>query len=200
MIRNSGTDKWRRLIVAVAVISTASTTLAGSPAAASSTRTTIPGNGTYRVNTDFKAGLYRSIGNDGCYWERAKNASGDFSAIIANDNVDGQGLVLIRSGDKVFKTSGCHTWRRVSAKTQKTKSKKTTIPGNGVYLVGADFKPGTYRSKANSGCYWERASSADGTFDSIIANDNVDGQAIVTINRTDKVFSTSGCHAWKRIE
>lgn len=74
-----------------------------------------------------------------------------------------------------------------------------TIPGDGTYLVGVDIKPGTYRSTGNDLCYWERDKSADGNFGSIIANDNVTGQGIVTIKSTDKVFTSNNCNDWKRV-
>jgi hypothetical protein len=80
------------------------------------------------------------------------------------------------------------------------KSKKTTIPGNGSYLVGSDFLPGTYRSIRNiSSCYWERARSADGTSGSTIANGISTGQLVVTISASDSVFKSSRCATWTRI-
>lgn len=49
------------------------------------------GSGTLEVGTDVKPGTYRTTGDsDGmCYWERAKNSSGEPEAILANDNVTG---------------------------------------------------------------------------------------------------------------
>lgn len=45
----------------------------------------------------------------GCYWERDRNDSGDFDAIIANDNVDGPSSVSVNKGEFV-KFSGSCTW------------------------------------------------------------------------------------------
>lgn len=72
-----------------------------------------------------------------------------------------------------------------------------TIPGSGVYLVGEDIQPGTYRSES-SGCYWARLSGTSGEFSEIIANDNVEGTAYVTIAATDVAFETSRCGDWTR--
>jgi hypothetical protein len=177
----------------------AATTAAASPAAAGPA-STIPGDGTFLVGTDFTAGVFRSTGNSFCYWQRSKDASGTLDSIIANDIGSGQRLVYVRTTDKVFKTSGCSTWKRVLTAEIETPSKNTTIPGDGSYLVGADFLPGTYRSSGNTGsCYWQRARSADGTLDSIIANDISTGQVVVTVNATDIVFGTTGCAGWTRI-
>lgn len=71
-----------------------------------------------------------------------------------------------------------------------------TIPGDGTYRVGVDIAPGTYVSSGNSWCYWERLSDLDGTFNSIIANDNIAGQGVVTIKSSDAAFSNSGCADW----
>ena len=168
--------------------------------AAAVPKTTIPGSGTYLVGRDFVAGVYRSIGNTSCYWARATNAGGSLSSILANDIGSGQRLVYVRPTDRVLKTSGCRTWNRVSGATLALRSNRTTIAGNGSYLVRSDLRPGTYRSTGNSGsCYWERARSADGSLASIIANESSRGQLVVTISAADSVFSTSNCATWVRI-
>ncbi|WP_338887828.1 hypothetical protein [Rhodococcus sovatensis] len=74
--------------------------------------------------------------------------------------------------------------------------------GNGTWAVGSDIAPGTYVSAGSTdeyGCYWERASSFYGDFDSIIANDFVSpesGQAVVTIKSTDVAFIPDYCGTW----
>lgn len=68
-----------------------------------------------------------------------------------------------------------------------------TISGEGVYEVGRDMKPGTYRSAGNFQCYWQVSSDPNG--DDILSNDNVDGPAIVTV-RSGQYFTSSGCDDW----
>ncbi|MBB4794919.1 hypothetical protein [Streptomyces nodosus] len=73
------------------------------------------GEGEYVVGEDIKAGTYKTAGPDGgfgCYWERAKNASGEFDAIIANNNLQGPGRVTLNQGE-YFKTNRCQEWKRV---------------------------------------------------------------------------------------
>ncbi|MFD7709728.1 hypothetical protein [Streptomyces sp. NPDC059786] len=73
------------------------------------------GEGEYLVGEDIKAGTYKTAGPDGgfgCYWERAKDASGEFGSIIANNNLQGPGRVTINSGE-YFKSSGCEKWVKV---------------------------------------------------------------------------------------
>lgn len=83
--------------------------------------------------------------------------------------------------------------------TARPSGASSTFPGDGIYEVGRDIKPGTYSSvKPDSGnCYWARLSSTDG-FDGILANSNTAGQSLVTIKGSDKFFETNGCSDWVR--
>ena len=78
-------------------------------------------------------------------------------------------------------------------------AKKANEFGPGVYLVGTDIQPGQYRNAGSSGCYWARLSSTSGDLDAILANDNADGQAIVTIAATDAAFESTRCGTWTKI-
>ncbi|MET7921558.1 hypothetical protein ABZU45_38255 [Streptomyces avermitilis] len=51
-------------------------------------------------------------GRFGCYWERAKDAGGEFGSIIANNNLEGPGRVTLNSGE-YFKTNRCQEWKKV---------------------------------------------------------------------------------------
>ncbi|MBP0458383.1 hypothetical protein [Streptomyces montanisoli] len=79
---------------------------------------TIPGDGTFVVGSDIKAGTYKTSGPadsgfPSCYWARLKGTSGDFGEILANGNPSGQTTVTIRSSDKAFQTTGCSEWKKV---------------------------------------------------------------------------------------
>ena len=73
---------------------------------------------------------------------------------------------------------------------------------DGTWRVGTDIQPGLYRTvpEAEGFCYWERLSGLDGTFDSIIANDNMGGPGYVEIMETDVAFATDGCGTWSKVE
>ncbi|GAB3188065.1 hypothetical protein [Nesterenkonia suensis] len=77
---------------------------------------------------------------------------------------------------------------------------ENTIPGSGVYLVGEDIQPGTYRMnlEGDRSCYWARLSGLSGELNDIITNDNVSGQGFVTIAESDVAFETSRCSEWVR--
>jgi hypothetical protein len=73
------------------------------------------------------------------------------------------------------------------------------LPGDGIYLVGTEVAPGTYRAESPTDCYWERRSGLSGDFGDIITNGLGAGDATVTIRGSDVAFSSSGCGRWTRI-
>ncbi|MFF4039417.1 hypothetical protein [Streptomyces sp. NPDC001816] len=159
------------------------------------------GNGDYQVGSDIKPGTYRTTGNtDGmCYWERAKDASGDTDSILANDNVTGTSYVTVKAGDKLFKSTDCKDWEAVNPKAKGAPASSMDGDG-GMFKVGTDIAPGTYKSSGNKddSCYWERTKDAAGDTDSVLANNNVTGTAVVTISSKDAYFKTTGCGDWKK--
>ncbi|MFF1481760.1 hypothetical protein ACFVYD_30130 [Streptomyces sp. NPDC058301] len=80
----------------------------------------------------------------------------------------------------------------------------TTVNGDGQYRIGTDIQAGTYRTDGPSdsslpNCYWERDRDAKGELNSIIANGNPTGSAVVTILPADKLFKTQGCKEWIKV-
>lgn len=71
--------------------------------------------------------------------------------------------------------------------------------GDGVFLVGVDIVPGTYRTEGGTSCYWERLAGVSGSFDDVIANDNVDGPSVVAIAASDVAFSSGDCGTWNLV-
>jgi hypothetical protein len=153
------------------------------------------GDGTFAVGTDIQPGTYRTrAASDGCYWERLSGFGGTLGEIIANENTDAPEVVTIAASDKGFQSRRCGTWT--------TDLSAVVPPGNsfpaGTYIVGTDMKAGTYRSTASAGCYWARLSGFGGTIGDIIANDNTDAGAIVTIAASDKGFQSRRCGTWAK--
>lgn len=70
--------------------------------------------------------------------------------------------------------------------------------GNGKTLVGTEIVAGaTYRTRtASAGCYWARLSGLGGTLGEILANDNTNGPAVVTIGASDVAFESTRCSRW----
>jgi hypothetical protein len=101
---------------ATSAIGASSSPAAPSPSPAPSTPAGIPGDGTFAVGSDIKAGTYRTPGaaTGDCYWERDKDLSGTAEGIIANGNSTGPAIVQVLSSDAAFKTSGCQPWTQVT--------------------------------------------------------------------------------------
>src|SRR5258708_4194526 len=153
------------------------------------------GDGTYQVGKDIKPGTYRTrVGSPGCYYARLSGFGGSFGEIMANNNTDAPAIVTIAATDKGFQSQNCGTWTEdVSQITQS----KTTF-GDGMYIIGTDITPGTYRNTSSQGCYYARLSGFGNTTDDIIANNNVDTATIVTIAASDKGFQSNRCGTWTK--
>ncbi len=67
----------------------------GSDKAEAEKKAAFSGDGDFQVGSDVKPGTYRTTGNDDgmCYWERAKDTSGEMDSLLANDNVTGTSYV-----------------------------------------------------------------------------------------------------------
>ncbi len=161
---------------------------------------TLTRDGTYRVGKTIKPGTYvSSTTAKNCYWERRSKAGSSLSGIKANDFASGQQIVTITAKDKYFVTQHCGSWTRFIG----SGPQRTSVPGDGVYAVNSQLKPGTYRTsgpaKGAYNCYWEIDSDFLGQISSIVDNGNESGQAYVTVAKSDKGFRTSGCGTWKRV-
>lgn len=70
--------------------------------------------GTYLVGYDIKPGTYKGQGGaditSSCYWIRLQNVSGDFGAILANDNATGQFYVQVLPSDFALQTACDLEW------------------------------------------------------------------------------------------
>jgi hypothetical protein len=70
-------------------------------------------DGTFVVGSELAAGTYRTDGSGGsCYWERLRDTSGEFDAIIANDAFSGPNTMTVRASDGAVRFSGGCTWTR----------------------------------------------------------------------------------------
>lgn len=162
---------------------------------------TMFGPGQYRVTTDIPAGRYYSDPASGCQFQRLRGFGGTPADAIAGTTVDfdaAQWIVDLLSTDVGFVTNAnCGFWFTTPRRGLQT----TIVPG--MWIVGAQITPGTYRAEnARSGCYWQRLSNFTAGADAIIANAFVtgDGAQLVTIANTDAGFSAdTECGTWTRL-
>jgi hypothetical protein len=155
-------------------------------------------DGTWVVGSDIKPGVYRNANpSSGCYWERSRNFSGGGNSIIANGlDTGGPIVVQILKTDKGFTSQDCGEW---TTDLSRISSSKTRIE-DGIWIVGVDVTPGTYRTDPGRDCYWERMRNFTAGGNSIIANGIPSGgSAIVQINATDAGFTSQGCGTWRKV-
>lgn len=70
-------------------------------------------DGTFLVGEEVAPGTYRTDGSGGsCYWERLRNTSGEFEAIIANNAVSGPSTMTVSASDGAVRFSGGCIWTR----------------------------------------------------------------------------------------
>ncbi len=152
------------------------------------------GPGTYQVGSDIQPGIYAGMAGthvrDSCYWARLSGASGEFSDLIANENAIGQFYVEVLNTDAFLEVS-CEI---TSLDLWPAPDTKLSRIDPGMYIVGRDIEPGTYRGEAGTdvrdSCYWARLSGASGEFSDLIANDNARGQYFVTVQESDFALYT----------
>ncbi len=79
--------------------------------------------------------------------------------------------------------------REKAVGTAEAEAAANTFEGDGLYIVGDDIKPGTYKSDGGEGCYWERQSKGG----EIIDNDLSNGSTVVTVRASDFSLKVSRC-------
>lgn len=84
-----------------------------------------------------------------------------------------------------------------------TQTKAVVTVGDGIYEVGVDIKPGTYKTVVpddSINCYWSRLKTLDTS--SIIDNGNLDSGArgLVVIKKTDAGVEFSGGCEWRKVK
>ena len=164
------------------------------------------GDGLYFVGTEIEPGIYRTKGTDtslfGCSWQRLSGFSAESDNLIVNyyDDHGMPTIVEIAKTDKGFQTKGCGQWYAASVPI----TDDADSFSDGAFIVGTDIQPGTYRSSASWGCYWERLSGFTRNFHhgrlfdldkELIANSR---NTVATIKPTDKGFVSFQCLKWTK--
>lgn len=142
-------------------------------------------------------GIYRTLGGGGCYWERRRDLSGDFSAIIANGFSSWEPqYVEVKASDAGFSTNGCINWWRYPDGPFAMPLATPGQPfGTGMFMINYEVAPGTYMADGTN-CYWSRLRDFSGESTGLITNELSSGKQIVTIAPTDIGFNSSRCGRW----
>lgn len=153
--------------------------------------------GQHRVGVAVAAGRYFSDPGIGCYWERQSGTGGTAAETIAFQFIGFdavQGVVDILPSDHTFQANAaCGTWSSRSPQGAQADIRP------GTWIVGAQVRPGTYRSSAGAGCFWERLGDFTRSTGSVIASEVIAtaGTAFVTVSSGDVGFSAdAACGTW----
>ncbi|WP_264795989.1 hypothetical protein [Arthrobacter mangrovi] len=157
-------------------------------------RTVISRDGTYRVGTDIKPGLYKATGTgNGCYWTTMSGFSGSYDDVNGSYYGSARTYVQITSADRGFETSGCGKWTTVP----KTGANASKITADGTYRVGIDIKPGLYKATGSGDdCSWTTLTGFTGHSDEMKNLYYGPARTYVHITSADRGFETSGCGTW----
>ncbi|CAA9371093.1 MAG: hypothetical protein AVDCRST_MAG47-1233 [uncultured Nocardioidaceae bacterium] len=151
----------------------------------------IPGDGTWRVGTDVEPGFYVAEGGEDCRWSRLGRMDVDYDDVIARGFV-ARPVVEIMDGDGGFHTDGCGAWTPLESYAGTVLEE---VPGDGIWIVGADLEPGTYVAEGGDWCLWQRLLAFTPEHDSIIKGGS---SRRATIGPDDVGFYTEGCGSWTR--
>ena len=153
-------------------------------------------DGSQIVGKDIQPGTYRTrAGTPNCTWSRRSGFTGEPAEVIATATPQGPAIVTIKATDKGFDSTGCGMW---TSDLSRITTSTTAQFGDGVYQVGVDISPGTWKAQNAAGCYWARLKGFTGEPSDLITNSNDSG--IVKILKDDKVFASAGCGSWSKVE
>ena len=132
--------------------------------------------GMYKIGADMPAGEYllTSIGG---YYEIATDSTGSLDSIVTNGNYTNRGYVTVQDG-QYFTFEGT----AVSANEAPAFSNSDGIYPEGMYLVGKDIPAGEYKISSNESGYYEVTSDSVGGLDSIVTNENFEGDVYLTVS------------------
>jgi hypothetical protein len=76
-----------------------------------------------------------------------------------------------------------------------------TLRGDGDFIVGADFPPGTYESQGGRGgqaCRWLRLGSGPVGSKQVVKSGGGAGKQRVQIGQSDRLFRSNACQPWAK--
>lgn len=152
--------------------------------------------GMYKVGTDIPEGEYLLVADSfvPAYFQVTKDSSGSLESIISNDNFEGSRYVTVLAG-QYFEVKNAKFTPADKAPVQEAKN---GVYEPGMYKVGRDIQAGEYKLKAEAGtmAYFEVSKDSTNSLNSIVANDNFEGEKYVTI-AAGQYIKINGCQLSK---
>ncbi|WP_430868252.1 hypothetical protein [Demequina aurantiaca] len=171
------------------------------------------GDNTQVVGEDLGAGIYRSKEQVGvsqpgvvCEWSSFE-IDGDDQRVVSGAASEGGFAMVLLEGGQGLTSSGCPEWVGTSPDdlTFDPDSAATTVT-EGMWVVGKDVRPGTYRMVAPHGgvaedpCYFSVSDTLSQTADRYLVNGRAEQGDVLTADAPlGLVFLNEGCGDWERI-
>jgi hypothetical protein len=146
--------------------------------------------GMYKVGPDVPAGEYLLYSDGGsAYFQVSKDSSGSLESIISNDNFQGTRYVTVKDGQYIELRSS----KMLPVSEAPVQEPQSGQYKDGMYKVGRDIKAGEYKVKSSgSSAYYEVASNSGGGIQSIVSNDNFEGEKYITV-KDGQYLKLNGC-------
>jgi hypothetical protein len=146
--------------------------------------------GMYKAGPDISAGEYLLYSEGGsAYFQVSKDSSGSLESIITNDNFQGTRYVTVKDGQYIELKSS----KMLPVNEAPVQEPQSGQYKDGMYKVGRDIKAGEYKVVASgSTAYYEVASNSGGGIESIVSNDNFEGEKYITL-KDGQYIKLNGC-------
>jgi len=146
-------------------------------------------SGMYKIGTDISAGEYLVYPEGTGYLEVTKDSTGSFESIVTNDNFAGTRYITVSDGQYL-------TIRQAKmvpvAEAEPQQAQNNEYP-EGMYKIGIEIPSGEYKAVSTGGAaYIEVAKDSRGSIESIISNDNFEGEKYISIS-DGQYIKLNGC-------
>lgn len=146
--------------------------------------------GMYKVGPDVAAGEYLLYSDGGsAYFQVSKDSTGSLESIISNDNFQGTRYVTVKDGQYIELRSS----KMLPLAEAPVQEPQNGQYGDGMYKVGRDIKAGEHKVvSSGTTAYYEVDANSSGGIESIVANDNFEGEKYITI-KDGQYIKLNGC-------
>ncbi|WP_139249942.1 hypothetical protein [Lutispora thermophila] len=146
--------------------------------------------GMYKVGQDIPAGEYFIIPEGLAYFQVSKDSTGSLESIIANDNFSGTRYVTVSEGQYLEIRAA----KMISADKAPNQEAKDGKYPEGMYKIGKEIPAGEYKVVSEGGlAYYEVTKDSKGDLNSIITNDNFEGEKYITV-KEGNYLKLNGCY------
>ncbi|WP_157047247.1 hypothetical protein [Alkaliphilus metalliredigens] len=128
-------------------------------------------SGMYKIGTELPAGEYMLVADGMAYYETTKDSKGTFESILTNDNFFVNRYITVKDGE-YLKLQSCKLYELNNV---------PTLEKQEMYKIGLDLEPGEYKVAAEGMGYIEVSTDSRGGLESIVTNDNFEGEKYITV-------------------